>query len=130
MAAKAVCVLRGDVASGVVYFEQAGSDQPVKVTGEVKGLTKGDHGFHVHEFGDGTNGCVSAGPHYNPFGKTHGGPDDEVRHVGDLGNVTAGDDGVAKVDISDKLLTLSGPHSIIGRTLVAERPTLNFGLNA
>ena len=63
-------------------------------------------------------GCISAGPHFNPHGKTHGGPTDEVRHVGDLGNVTAGDDGVAKVDITDKLLTLSGPLSIIGRTLV------------
>lgn len=40
------------------------------------------------------------------------------RHVGDLGNVTAGADNVAKIDITDKMLTLTGQHSIIGRTMV------------
>lgn len=31
-------------------------DSPVEVTGEVTGLSNGLHGFHVHEFGDNTNG--------------------------------------------------------------------------
>lgn len=40
------------------------------------------------------------------------------RHVGDLGNVTAEADNVAKINITDQMLTLNGPLSIIGRTMV------------
>ena len=63
-------------------------------------------------------GCTSAGAHFNPHGKTHGAPSDEERHVGDLGNVTAGADGKAQINISDKMLSLTGPLSVIGRTVV------------
>lgn len=35
-----------------------------------------------------------------------------------MGNVTAGDDGVAKIDITDKAISLSGDLSILGRTVV------------
>ena len=117
MSVKAVCVLKGDSeVKGVVHFDQ--KDNKVPLAGELTGLTKGLHGFHVHAYGDNTNGCTSAGPHFNPEGKEHGAPTDEVRHYGDLGNVTAGDDGVAKVDIVDSLVTLTGANSVIGRTMV------------
>ena len=39
-------------------------------------------------------------------------------HFGDLGNIKAGDDGKVKVDIKDKLVTLDGPNTVIGRTIV------------
>lgn len=61
---------------------------------------------------------MSSGPHFNPFGKTHGAPCDEVRHVGDLGNIEADGSSVANISIKDSVISLSGPLNIIGRTLV------------
>ena len=41
-----------------------------------------------------------------------------LRHVGDLGNIVANDEGKATVDIADKLVELTGKNSVIGRSLV------------
>ncbi|XP_068768304.1 superoxide dismutase [Cu-Zn] [Struthio camelus] len=123
---KAVCVMKGDSSvHGLIHFEQQG-DGPVKITGKIECLDDGDHGFHVHEFGDNTNGCTSAGAHFNPEGKQHGGPTDAERHVGDLGNVTA-KGGVAEVEMEDPLISLSGPYSIIGRTMVVHAKPDDLG---
>ncbi|XP_017470220.1 PREDICTED: superoxide dismutase [Cu-Zn] isoform X2 [Rhagoletis zephyria] len=126
MPAKAVCVINGD-AKGTVFFEQQDANSPVKVTGEVLGLSKGQHGFHVHEFGDNTNGCTSAGPHFNPAGKEHGAPTDENRHLGDLGNIEAPGNGPTKVEITDSQITLFGPNSIVGRTIVVHADPDDLG---
>jgi len=127
MASKAVAVLKGDKVSGTIWFEQAAGGGPVCVKGELKGLAPGLHGFHVHQFGDTTDGCTSAGPHFNPNNKEHGGPGDAVRHAGDLGNVTAGADGVAKVDVKDAQISLGGANCIVGRTLVVHADPDDLG---
>ncbi|KAI9184371.1 hypothetical protein H9P43_003424 [Blastocladiella emersonii ATCC 22665] len=125
---KAVAVLRGDAnVTGTVTFTQETESSPVVVEATISGLKAGNHGFHIHEFGDNTNGCVSAGPHFNPAGHTHGAPSDAVRHAGDLGNIVAGADGVAKVNLSDKVITLVGVHSIIGRTVVVHADEDDLG---
>lgn len=86
----------------------------------------GNHGFHIHEFGDYTGGCVSAGGHLNPEGKEHGGPEDVNRHAGDLGNVVANASGTAVLDITDGQIPLSGPNSIIGRSVVVSLCYLDY----
>uniref|UniRef100_Q7YXL9 Superoxide dismutase [Cu-Zn] n=1 Tax=Lymnaea stagnalis TaxID=6523 RepID=Q7YXL9_LYMST len=118
---KAVCVLSPGSAAGItgtITFTQETSGDCTLVSGQVKGLAPGKHGFHIHQFGDYTNGCVSAGAHFNPKNKSHGGPLDQERHAGDLGNIIAGDDGVADVSIKDQQISLIGENSIIGRSLV------------
>ncbi|KAL8166412.1 hypothetical protein V2J09_007911 [Rumex salicifolius] len=124
---KAVVVLNSsEGVSGTVHFFQEG-DGPTTVTGNLSGLKPGLHGFHVHALGDTTNGCMSTGPHFNPAGKEHGAPEDELRHAGDLGNVTVGDDGTATFTIIDSQIPLVGPNSIIGRAVVVHADPDDLG---
>jgi len=79
------------------------------------------HGFHIHmkpiKTGD---NCDLAGPHFDITDSPHGGPHEskEKRHVGDLGNILADADGNVKVKFSDYYIELSGPNSIVERTIV------------
>uniref|UniRef100_A0A183BRN4 Superoxide dismutase [Cu-Zn] n=1 Tax=Globodera pallida TaxID=36090 RepID=A0A183BRN4_GLOPA len=130
---KAVCVLVGDTdknVKGMVTFTQDSLSTPVKIVGQISGLSSGGHGFHVHELGDLTNGCATAGPHFNPTNKTHG-EKGAFRHVGLLGNVHAGADGVAKFGFTGSGISLSGAHNIVGRTLVVHKleDVLDHGLH-
>ena len=126
MATHAVCIIKGDAnVTGTIHFEQKGDT--LQVNGEVKGLAPGQHGFHVHEFGDTTNGCTSTGAHFNPTGRTHGAPTAEERHVGDLGNVVADANGVAKFQLTDKIASLAGSNSILGRALVVHADQDDLG---
>ncbi|XP_061345398.1 superoxide dismutase [Cu-Zn], chloroplastic-like [Gastrolobium bilobum] len=115
---KAVAVLKGNSAvEGVVKITQQ-DNGPTTVNVRVSGLTPGPHGFHLHEYGDTTNGCVSTGAHFNPNKLKHGAPKDEMRHAGDLGNIVANADGVAEATIVDNQIPLNGPNSVVGRALV------------
>ncbi|KAK0504121.1 superoxide dismutase [Armillaria luteobubalina] len=126
---KATVFLTGDSkVIGKVTFEQASADAPVTVSGNLEGLDpSASRGFHIHQSGDLSGGCVSAGPHFNPFGKNHGAPSDTDRHVGDLGNIKSDGAGVAAFSFSDSLISLNGPSSIIGRAVVVHAGTDDLG---
>lgn len=117
---KAVCVLhhtKGSQAHGVIHFTAMGDE--VEVKGEIMGLTPGEHAFHVHEFGDcSSDDGMSAGGHFNPDKKMHGGPHGTERHVGDLGNIKADGTGKVTITMTDKVISLNGAHSIIGRSII------------
>jgi len=120
--ARAVLVPVGDYGvRGTIDFTRVSDG--IRVTGRITGLRPGEHGFHVHEYGDLSDqeSGKSAGGHFAPRGMPHGRPTDDKRHVGDLGNVVADESGVATIDLTDRTIELSGPHSILGRSVVVHR---------
>lgn len=116
----AVAVLKGSSSAvqGVVNLSQQAIGGPTSVKVKITGLAPGKHGFHLHEYGDITNSCLSTGPHFNPKKLAHGSPGDKIRHAGDLGNVVAGPDGVAEATMVDFQIPLVGRNSVIGRAFV------------
>jgi Cu-Zn family superoxide dismutase len=125
---KAVAVLRpiqGSNVSGKIVFLQEGSK--VRIIADVTGLSPGKHGIHIHEFGDCTTpDGMGAGGHFNPNNKRHGGPDDDERHLGDLGNLDADKNGKAKYDRLNDRISLTGRNSIIGRSVVIKERADDF----
>jgi Cu-Zn family superoxide dismutase len=134
---KAVAVLyptKGSNVHGTVMFTKV--ENGVRVVANIEGLAPGEHGFHVHEFGDcSAVDATSAGGHFNPAHEQHGAPDAKQRHVGDLGNITADANGKASYDRVDTEAALEGSHSVIGYAVIVHekaddlksQPTGNAG---
>jgi len=133
---RAIARVRGATAaysgvSGYVMFEQLASDPLATVTVHVQitGLTPGNHGFHVHQYGDVryTDGLQTMGAHFVPFcvppdmevdangnlipsdntcsqDARHGIPPDVNRQPGDMGNIAIQADGTP--DVASSLLTI------------------------
>jgi Cu-Zn family superoxide dismutase len=111
--------------SGEVSFTKV--EGGVHVVAHLSGLAAGAHGFHIHEFGDcSAPDGASAGGHFNPSAHKHGAPTDEDHHAGDLGNVTAGADGTASLDVVDKAMSLEGADGILGRGVIVHANADDF----
>lgn len=107
----------GNKVTGTVTFTKV--DSGIHITADIEGLKPGKHGFHIHEKGDcSAPDGSSAGGHFNPDNVKHGAPTDSVRHVGDMGNITADKDGKAHFEWTDNLMAFSGSHNIIGKAVI------------
>ncbi|CUA68324.1 hypothetical protein RSOLAG22IIIB_13691 [Rhizoctonia solani] len=116
-------MLKGGSASGSesvgwLEFEDIGG--MLHLYGQINGLSAGKHGIHIHALGDLSGGY----PWYMP----HAGPQAAERHAGDLGNIEAGADGVAKVDIYDTWISFTEKTNILGRSVVIHSGEDDLGL--
>jgi superoxide dismutase, Cu-Zn family len=125
---------KGNKAIGEISFEQVGNK--VRVVAQVVRLpANGEFGFHIHEKGDCSSGDgMSAGGHFNPYGKPHG--QGAERHAGDLPNLKSDAKGRARLSVEMDIVTLKpGPANIIGRSVIVHaqpddyrtQPTGNAG---
>lgn len=76
------------------------SDEGATLFVEARGLPPGVHGMHIHEVGL----CeppdfTSAGGHWNPTNVDHGRGNPQGAHLGDLENVTVGEDGMLRAEV-------------------------------
>lgn len=91
----------------------------VRIEAQVSGLTPGEHGFHVHDVGDcSAPDASSAKGHFNPAGTAHGSHAAGEHHGGDMPNLVANAQGVARYSVDLKGVALGGPNGIVGRSVV------------
>ncbi|MHA6297606.1 superoxide dismutase family protein [Devosia sp. CAU 1758] len=93
--------------AGTVTLSQ--TEGSVSISGEVSGLSAGEHGIHFHQTGDcdPANKFKSAGSHLNPTDHQHGLENPEGPHAGDLPNLKVGDDGMAMIELTSDMVSLT-----------------------
>lgn len=139
-AQQAVAVLASASGSRVSgRLEIAPMGDGVHIAGEVGGLRPlGRFGFHVHERGDcSAVDASSAGGHFNPAAAAHGRAGHGAHHAGDMDNIEADAEGVARVNVHLRGVTLGGgaANDIAGRAVIVHadpddyqsQPTGNAG---
>lgn len=111
----------------------------VRITGEIGGLARGGtQAIHIHEKGDcSAADATSAGGHFNPGQQPHGRSGSGPHHGGDMDNIVADGNGVARVDVIARGVTLGGgaANDIASRAVIVHaqaddyrtQPTGNAG---
>lgn len=117
--------------SGTVTLTQDGDDLTMRLA--LTGATPGAHGFHVHAVGScapadlpddsdpAPDPAGAAMGHYDPLDTNdHGAPtdDDDQKHGGDTGNVTATSTGRIDAVLTTQALSLTGENPIVGRAVI------------
>lgn len=115
--------------TGVARFTQLSAEHhhptpEVRIVVDVRGLTPGRHGMHIHEIGMCTApDFLAAGGHFDPGPYGNVNPDmNHPFHMGDIPNLEANSQGVAHLEVTTNRISLSpGPLSVFddnGSTII------------
>ena len=113
--------------TGMAIFTQDG-DQ-ITVTIEIQNASPGLHGVHIHEFGDCSSpDGKSAGGHWNPTNVDHGKWGEDPFHLGDIGNITVGEDGTGSIELTTDLWEIGTGSDIdvVGKSIIVHADADDF----
>ena len=113
--------------TGTATFTQNG-DQ-ITLTIDIQNATPGIHAVHIHENGDCSSpDGKSAGGHWNPTGVAHGKWGVGEFHLGDLGNITVGEDGTGSIKLTTDLWEIGTGSDIdvVGKGIIVHAGADDF----
>jgi Cu-Zn family superoxide dismutase len=117
----------GSEMTGIAMFIQ--DDYGVTLQLNIENTTPGEHAVHLHEVGDcSADDASSAGGHWNPTHEEHGKWGVPPHHLGDIGNITVGEDGTGSLTLTTDRWTLGdgGESDIYGKSIIVHEGPDDF----
>ena len=113
--------------TGMAVFTQNG-DQ-ITLAAEIQGASPGLHAIHIHAYGDcSAPDGTSAGGHWNPTDVAHGKWGEGEFHLGDIGNITVGEDGTGRITLTTDLWEIGTGSDIdvVGKSIIVHADADDF----
>ena len=113
--------------TGMAVFTQDG-DQ-ITLTVEIQNASPGLHAVHIHEKGDcSAPDGTSAGGHWNPTDVAHGKWGEGEFHLGDIGNITVGEDRTGTITLTTDLWEIGTGSDIdvVGKGMIVHADADDF----
>ena len=113
--------------TGTAVFTQ--NDDQITLMIEIQGASPGLRAVHIHEYGDcSAPDGSSAGGHWNPTGVAHGKWGEGEFHLGDIGNITVGEDGTGSISLTTDLWEIGtgSDVDVVGKGIIVHAGADDF----
>ena len=113
--------------TGTAVFIQ--NDDQITLMIEIQGASPGLRAVHIHEYGDcSAPDGSSAGGHWNPTGVAHGKWGEGEFHLGDIGNITVGEDGTGSISLTTDLWEIGtgSDVDVVGKGIIVHAGADDF----
>ena len=113
--------------TGMAIFTQ--NDDQITLTIEIQGASPGLHAVHIHANGDcSAPDGTSAGGHWNPTDVAHGKWGEGEFHLGDIGNISVGDDGTGSITLTTDLWDIGtgSDVDVVGKGIIVHADADDF----
>ena len=117
----------GSSLTGTAIFTKDGENITLSVA--IRNASPGLHAVHIHENGDcSAPDATSAGGHWNPTDVAHGQWGVGEFHLGDIGNITVGEDGTGSIELTTDLWEIGTGSDIdvIGKGIIVHADADDF----